>query len=232
VTVAGPRARLAMSILAALLAGGMTWRALSAARSDPSRGPMAQVLFVRKSLPAGRAVTADTVERRTIPAPYAEPGALRDAREASGARARISLTKGEQLTRSKLESEASRLGLSWSLPSGATALSLRLAAEAAVGGHVLPGDAVTVLAAPARDAPFRTVVGRARVVAVQDRVWDPAGAPPSPPAGVFANDSFFVTLLLTPEQAVRVAGAAERGRLTLALLSPLDDAAAAGANAR
>ena len=99
-------------------------------------------------------------------------------------------------------------------------------AEGAVGGHVLPGDWVSVLCCPARGAPAVDVVRRARVGAVQEKIWDPSGAPASPSASLGSNEFFLVTLILTPEQSMRVVSFSERGRLSLALLSPIDDAAA------
>ncbi len=178
---------------------------------------MVTVMVLRKTATAGHAIEAGDLEPRLIPAAFAEPGAFHEPREVKNARARIGLVKGEQLTRTKIESDASRLGLAWTLRSGAVALSLRLPAESAVGGHALPGDWVAVFAAA------EPVVRRARIVAVHDRVWDPAGAPPSPFAATAPNESYLVTLMLTPDQVSRVAAAVERGRLTLALLSALDD---------
>lgn len=218
-----PAFRFTVALLAALGVGLLTWRALARARLEQGvGGPATRVLVLRKSVTAGKAITAGDVEPRFIPAAFAEPGVYRDTKDLSGARARILLSKGEQLTRSKLESESSRLGLAWSIPPGMSALTLRLSAEGAVGGHVLPGDWVAVLGCPPRGVASE-IVSRARVGAVQERIWDPAGAPGSPPAALGANEFFLVTLLLASEHVARVVTAGERGHLTLKLLSSLDE---------
>lgn len=216
-TLPSARTRFLFSVGAALVVAVLTWRSIDGARRAGSNGPTATVLVLRKPAPVGQVVDAADIETRVIPASFAEPGAFHDPKDARGARARIALVKGEQLTRSKIESAASRLGLAWSLTPGSVALSLRLPSENAVGGHALPGDWVAVVAAGS------PLVARARVVAVQDRVWDPAGAPPSPFGASTPNESLLITLMLTPDQVSRVAAAVERGRITLALLSALND---------
>lgn len=220
--------RLGASLVAALVAGGGTWRAVAQAKRFSGGGPGVPVLVVRRAVPAARSLTAADVEVRPVPAAFVESGAFHDLKELTGVRARVPLMKGEFVTRSKIESESSRLGLAWSLPPGLTALSLRLPPEAAVGGHALPGDWVRIIASSRSSA--ETLVPRARVMAVQERVWEPGGAPASPVSGVIANETLLVTLLLTPEQAVRTVSALDRGRLALALLSPIDEATAGDAD--
>ena len=215
--------RFLVSAAAALVVGCLTWRSLERARREGAAGPTGTVLVLKRPAPAGHVLDANDIDARTLPLAFAEPGAVRDAKEVKGARTRIALVKGEQLTRSKLESDSSRLGLAWTLAPGFTAMSLRLSAESAVGGHALPGDWVEIFSAASRESTATPLIRRARVVAVQDRVWEPGGAPPSPLAANVSNESFLVTLMLTPEQVSRVASAIDRSRLTLALLSALDD---------
>jgi pilus assembly protein CpaB len=221
-TLTAPHGRLMISVAVALAVGAGTWRSFSRLERQVAGGARTvPVLVMRKAVPAGQVVAPESVEERQIPAAFVEPQAVRERRDIAGARSRLPLEPGEQLTRSKLASAKSRLGLSWTLPPGRRALALRLPAEGAVAGQVVPGDWVSVLAAVGRNIGFAPVVDRARVLAVQDRVWEPGGPPSSPQNGL-GNESILVTLMLTPEQAARVALAADRGRLTLALVSPLD----------
>jgi Flp pilus assembly protein CpaB len=217
-----PARRFVLSVVAALVVGTTTWRSVAKARTESGvGGPAVKIFFIKRPVSAGKTLSSGDVETKYIPTAFAEPGVFHDVKEMTGARSRILLAKGEQLTRSKVETESSRLGLAWSVPAGMTALTLRFPAEGAVGGHVLPGDWVCVLVCPPR-AGADVVIGRARVAAVGEKIWDPRGIPGSPATGFGANEFFLVTLILSPNQAESAVSAAERGRLTLALLSPLD----------
>lgn len=211
----------------ALLVGAGIWMHLQRERRRVDAGAVrVDVLVTRRYLGANRALTPDMVEKRRIPRQYAEPGALTDPRELAGgpdgARTRVAILKGEQLTRSKVEVAGARPGLAWAVPPGERALGLRLAPEHAAGGHLQPGDRVDVLSVSRRGGAGSAAViaARARVLSVGERIWDPAGAPGAPlHAGV--AESLIVSLSLSPASAARVADASDRSTLMLALVSPL-----------
>ncbi|MBV9080042.1 MAG: hypothetical protein JO102_02865, partial [Elusimicrobia bacterium] len=122
------RKRLTASIAFALLVGTGAWAYVDRAQRRLEAGlPVSTVMVARRYIPAGEAVSPDRVEPRRVPTAYLEPTALTDASSlksgTAAVRARVGLLKGEQLTRSKLESPSSRLGIAWSVAPGERALA-------------------------------------------------------------------------------------------------------------
>ncbi len=225
------RRRLMISSLVSVLVAAGLWFYLAAERRRIANGvEMAPVLMTRKYIAAGKAVTADAVSSKVIPRACIEPGAVLDAKDLglAGGRARVSLLKGQQVTRSTVELAGGRPGLAWVVPPGLRAIGLRLPPEHLAAGHLNPGDRADVLAVPRRErtALARTLVKRARVLSVGERVWDPAEVSIDVSAAGPAADTVLISLLLSPADAARVAAAAEQETLLLALASPLGESGA------
>ena len=234
-----PRGRLLAAVALGLLAGALAWKQLRDAKQRmEDRYRLSAAVIARKYIPAGRPVTPDLVETAEVPDAFRQPTALVAAADlrpdpaAEPLRARVGILKGEQITRSKLYDRSAALGLAWSVPAGRTALSLRLAPEHAAAGLVRPGDRVNVYCTRRRSAEApraRTdlLMAGVRVAAVGSRIWDPA-APldQKEEAERLESDSILVTLLLTVREAALVSFAAENGRVSLALVSALDESPA------
>lgn len=227
------RRRLLISMSAGLVAAVIVtvWMKRERDRFE-NRYEMTTVLRARRYVPAGETVGPDLVRLERVPTLFVEPKALQTVNELTdGAghplyRARTSLMKGSQLTRGFLTDAAAGTGLAFTLPSGQTAMSLRLSPEAAVGPFVDPGDAVHVFWRPSRhrndsDVSVRLLLSNARVLAVQDRAWH-RPRPPADTAKPIAEENLLITLMVTPVDAARLALAQENGSLSLALVSPLD----------
>ncbi len=138
----------------------------------------------------------------------------------------MSLLKGEQLTRSKVDAASGRCGVAWVIAPGSRALGLRLPTENAVAGHLQPGDRVDVMAIPQREgASPRVVAARVRVLSVGERLWDPGEAAADAAAASGAAESLLLSLDVTPEETLRLAAAVARETITLALTSPLGETA-------
>jgi pilus assembly protein CpaB len=124
--------------------------------------------------------------------------------------------------------EGTLLGLGWVLSPGETAVSTQLPLERAAGGHIVPGDRVDVVCVldrqPGWEEPSAfALLTRARVLAVNDQIVDaPVAAPHENLKREMSNEAILVTLGLPLEQAARLALAEEKGRISLALTSPLD----------
>jgi pilus assembly protein CpaB len=167
-----------------------------------------------------------TVRIKPLTEAYREPLVLTAFTNALTSR--VGILKGEQLTKSKVLDENTPLGLAWALAAGETAVALRLNAEQAVGGMINPGDRVNVLCTFDRqpgweEAQTVEFLSRVRVLAV-----DGATTASSQRKDV-SNEFVLVTLATTPQQSARIVLAGEKGRVSLALLSPLDARIAAAA---
>jgi Flp pilus assembly protein CpaB len=204
-----------------------------------TRFEMTRVLTARRYVVPGKPLTPELVQETVVPVAYVQPTALRsigELKDPSGRtlwRPLAPFLKGEQITRSRLAEARATLGLAWTLASGERAVSFHLAPEQAVAGLVRPGDWVdgflTLDRQPGVSVPLaRRLFGPVQVLAVQDAAWDPAAgsvvAAEKTPAASVPTEPILVTLRLASRQASLSLLAAERGKITLALVSPLEAA--------
>ena len=223
--------RFIIAILMGVMASGLTAIYLRGEEKRiQERFKMTTVLCTKRFVPSGQLLSGELLEERQAPVVYLQPTAVFSKKEilsAQGAalyKSRDNFMKGEQITRSKLIPVSEGIGLSWSLPAGTAAMALRLDLARAVAGLVQPGDHVNVICASemsGRSAHTVTteILKGVPVVAVDDAVWDPDGAPlEKTPNKDLPSDSILVTLAVPLKQTAAFTLAADRGRLTLALL--------------
>ena len=195
--------------------------------------PMTTALRARRFIPRNADITPDLVEEIQIPRAAASAGLLarvEDLKPTDGRgalRAKVAFLKGDIVNRSALFDPSKSAGLAWALKSGETAVTLRLSAEQAVGGLLSPGDYVHVISvldggAPGARPMSVALLRQAAVLAVNDQLVDAPGASAKDGKDV-ANESFLVTLSVAMSDAQRLALGAERGKIWLALASPLDE---------
>jgi pilus assembly protein CpaB len=124
----------------------------------------------------------------------------------------------EPLTEYKLAPLESGAGLPPSIPDGMRAVSLKVNEVIGVAGFVVPGTHVDVLVTLRRgeDSISRAVVSNVQVLTAGTR-YDQAKARDGQPI-----PTSVVTLLVSPEDAERVALAANEGQIMLTLRNPLD----------
>lgn len=136
--------------------------------------------------------------------------------ELSGSLARSRIIRGEPIQRSKLAAADSGF-LAAILPRGKRAVSIRISAENAAGGFVLPNDHVDVVFTRARAAPTAdelfarsyTIARNLRVVAVNQTVSDDSAE-----VTIIGETA---TLEVDPAQAEILTAAQAAGSLSLAL---------------
>jgi pilus assembly protein CpaB len=233
--IASPRWRLAASLMFGVVVAIVTQIYFSRTEHRlQTRFTLATALRAKRFIDRDHAVTADLVEEVSIPGEAVQPTAVRSKKELLDAagrdgayKARTAFLKGEFLMRSKLYQDNAAQGLGWLLPSGQTALALRLAPEQAVAGLVQPGDWVHVLCTiqPSVDrALTRIILRRVQILAVGDQIYDAAAAALTKNTSKnMANDTLLITLGVTPAQAALAALASEKGKLTLILAPSLEE---------
>lgn len=182
----------------ALLSGALVALAIATALTAvaPADAADVEVLAASRDLPAGAALTDDTLTRIRLPPAAVPAGVLRSAEQARGSRLAGAVRAGEPLTDVRL------LGAGMLPPGGEVAVPVRVA-EPAVAALLQAGDRVDVLAAsPEGGEAARTVVSDVVVLAVP--ALDDAGL-----------DGALVVLAATTGGASRLAAAAVTDRLSV-----------------
>lgn len=230
--VAAPALRRARTWLALACGAGaaaLVYMAMSAARQPPGpaaapAAPLVPVVVAVRPLAAGAVIGEGDVAVREVAADAVAEGALAHREDAVGRTALYPLAKGEQVLMQKLAPQGAAPGdAAAALPPGRVGVAVKVAPETAAGGLVRPGDRVDVVAAlPAgvgeQEAWVACVVARdVPVLAVGQEVARPAEGGALVRGGKDAADAGTVTLAASPEQALALWAAAQRGRLSLAL---------------
>ncbi len=178
------------------------------------------VVVANQDLPVGTLLTVDHVKVVAWPAASPVPGAFATIEEVSDRGLIAGVVTNEPLTDSKLASREAGGGLPPSIPLGMRALSVRVNEVIGVAGFVVPGTRVDVLATVQQgqqgDSISKVVVSNVQVLTAGTR-YDLERARTGEPM-----PSTVVTLMVTPEEAERIALAGNEGSLVLTLRNPLD----------
>jgi pilus assembly protein CpaB len=206
---------LSVSLVCAIAAAGvMHAYARRLDETRPDGGPPIAVVTVRRDVARGAILTDEAVELLTMPSKFAPPGALRDAGRALGRVVTTDLAAGEIVTELRLGDAGSGPTASI-VPPGLRAVKIPV--TAAVG--VKPGDLVDVIATFGGGGAHTEVTGEAlEVLGVErggaDDAFGGVGAPTSGSIGL--------VLLVTPEEAERLAFASAFATVSIAVRGPDD----------
>jgi pilus assembly protein CpaB len=207
--------------------------------------PTTPVVVAARDIPARTRITAEMLEVRPVPQDLVSAKAFTRSEDVVGKVARFPMVAREQVTADKLVEtslgvEASRNPpLAVQVPPGKRAVAIAASEETAAGGLVLPGDFVDVIGvfevAIGPDGQDKrtvsvVVVQNVQVLAIGQKVTDlPPGAADLPPAervnlrNVSPDAAAkTMTLSVSPEEALALALAAEKGSLRVALRSFTD----------
>ena len=129
----------------------------------------------------------------------------------------LPISKGDFILKNKLAALEAGAGLPSMIPPGMRAVSVRVNDVVSVAGFVQPGTRVDVLATGNQGGNERqtiTVLENVKVIAVGGSLLERiAGGEHSAPV---------ITLLVSPDDAQKLALASQEGRIQLALRNPLD----------
>ena len=173
-----------------------------------------------QDLPVGTLLTIDHVKVIAWPASSPVPNGFATIEEVVDRGLIAGIVTNEPLTEFKLASREAGGGLPPSIPLGMRALSVRVNEVIGVAGFVVPGTRVDVLATVSQGASggsmSKVVVSNVQVLTAGTRYdLEQARTGESMPSTV-------VTLMVTPEEAERIALAGIEGSLVLTLRNPLD----------
>ena len=177
-------------------------------------------------------LTRDHVKVVQWPASSRLDGSLSDPRTVIDRGAIVAIAANEPITESKLAAQGAGAGLPPTIPPGMRAMSVRVNEVVGVAGFVVPGTRVDVLVTfesrtQASESVARVVVSNVQVLTAGTRFDQEKARQDNRPI-----PTSVVTLLVTPEDAQRIALAAAEGRITLTLRNPLDNAPTESAGIR
>jgi len=178
------------------------------------------VAVAAKALPVGTRLSTDDV--KIVPWPASSPvtGGHSAVEEVVHRGLIGSVVENEPLTDAKLATLEAGAGLPPSITAGMRAISVKVNEVIGVAGFVIPGTRVDVVVTIAKkdDSQSRVVVTNVQVLTAGTK-YDQEQAKEGKPV-----PSTVVTLLVTPQDAERIALASAEGSIMLTLRNPLDTA--------
>ncbi len=211
---------LLLATFVAVLASSFVYRQLKQAASvHPVTTE--QVVVANVDLPVGTRLTAANV--REIPWPTSDPipGILNRIGDATDRAVITEVAPNEPILEAKLAPRSAGAGLPATIPEGMRAVSVAVNDVVGVAGFVTPGTSVDVFVTGQVPGGqnlnvTRTILENVRVLAAGQTIQqDHDGKPQTVPV---------VTLLVMPEDAVRLTMASTEGKIQLALRNTIDAA--------
>lgn len=212
------RSRLLMIGTVALALGLMaSYAVYTRGGSNAGNIPGTDVLVAASDLAVGAKLQDRDVLRVGYPKTNLPANVYTEPRQVIGRGVILPISKGEFLLPSKLAPEKAGSGLPSLIPPGMRAVSVRVNDVVSVAGFVQPGSRVDVLLTGNSGTAERqttTVLTNVAVIAVGKNLERTAGGE--------AVAAPVITLLVSPDDAQKLALAAQEGRIQLALRNPLD----------
>jgi pilus assembly protein CpaB len=212
---------LAVALVVALLLSTFVYRQFKQASSIKPVVTQ-HIVVAAKPLPLGTRVDANNL--RLIPWPAGEPvvGMFTRIEDCTDRALMTTVAANELILDSKLAPKEAGVGLPATIPQGMRALSVAVNDVVGVAGFVTPGTMVDVLVTGkvgggthgSEDTITRTILENVRVLAAGQKIeQDREGKPQTVPV---------ITLLVSPEDAGRLAMASTEGKIQLALRNTVD----------
>lgn len=176
-----------------------------------------RVVVAADDVLVGVKLEAHDVRVIALPQSAAPPGAFSDPAKVLGRGAVLPIAKGDFILPSKLAALNAGGGLPSLIPPGMRAVSVRVNDVVSVAGFVQPGTRVDVLATGTQgsgnDRQTTTVLENVAVIAV-GKTLDRSSSD--------AQTAPVITLLVSPDDAQKLALVSQEGRIQLSLRNPLD----------
>ena len=185
--------------------------------------PTQPVVVAAADLPIGSEIKKEDLQVISFPAGQTPQGIFSNPQDILGRGLIVSVVKSEPILEAKLAPKEAGAGLPPVIPEGMRAVSVRVNEVVGVAGYVLPGTRVDVVATASPtnqpgDTTSKVVLANVQVLTAGTRMeQDQEQGKPM--------QVTVVTLLVTPEQAERLALASNEGKIQLALRNPLDQGA-------
>jgi pilus assembly protein CpaB len=199
-------------------ASAVAYRTLRAQSANASANGE-DVVVATSDIGIGTRIQEKDVRVVQLPADTVPPGSFRQTKRVVGRGAVLPIVRGEFILPGKLAAENGGSGLPSMIPQGMRAVSVRVNDTSSVAGFVLPGTRVDVLMTGnpigSSEPQTITVLKNVAVLANGQKLDRNLLSGESQTAPV-------ITLLVSPDDAQKLALATNQGRIQLALRNPLD----------
>lgn len=221
---------LLVALGAAAIASFGVYRAISSIPERRVEIATKHAVVAARALPMGARLTADNVKVVGWPERTPLAGGFSSIEEVVDRGLISAVVENEPISESKLAPKEAGAGLPPSIPAGMRAMSVRVNEVIGVAGFVVPGthvDVMAVLKGQKSDGLARVVVSNVQVLTAGTRYDQENVRKDGKPI-----PSSVVTLMVSPNDAERIALAQAEGQLMLSLRNPLDTEPTASSGAR
>jgi pilus assembly protein CpaB len=207
-----------LALAVGLLVAFSVYNKLRTSPGSNSSERAVRVVVAANDVLVGVKLDAHDVRVITLPESAAPPGAFSDPSKVLGRGAVLPIGKGDFILSNKLAALNAGGGLPSLIPPGMRAVSVRVNDVVSVAGFVQPGTRVDVLATGNESGSggrqTTTVLENVAVIAV--------GKSLDRSISTDAQTAPVITLLVSPDDAQKLALVSQEGRIQLSLRNPLD----------
>ena len=202
----------------ALFTTGLVYVYLSqvAAASEENKVKTETVVVALTSIPGHIKVTADMLETKEIAEDAVHPDALTSIDAVVGGTTTTDLMAGEQILSARIVTDTGDAPLAYRVPENMRAITVPATEVDSIGGYVLPGDKIDILASYT-SAEDVSVVEKIQNIEILEKGPYAVGA-----EGQQTGVPTSITILVTPTQADVIANASLNGSLYFTLRNPVD----------
>jgi pilus assembly protein CpaB len=212
---------LAGALLFGLLAAVSVSRYLSSAQAYTKS--LRGVAVAKVAIPLGTKIIAEQITLVQFPQESTPDGAFDSVEKLAGRVAVVNIAPKEPITEARLAPEGTAGGLSAIIPEGYRAMTVKVDDVVGISGFIMPGTLVDVVVvivptgngAVAQDPISKIVLQNIKVLANGQNIDKPESERE-------ANSVKAITLLVTPEQAEKLALASSEGKLQLVMRNSID----------
>ena len=183
---------------------------------------LTNVAVAKVAIPLGSKIVAEQITVVQFPKESTPDGAYDSVEKLAGRVAVVNIAAREPITEARLAPEGTAAGLSAVIPEGYRAMTVKVDDAAGISGFIQPGTMVDVVVtidpaegASRQDPVSKIVLQNIKVLASGQNIDKPEDQRE-------ANSVKAVTLLVTPEQAEKLAMAASEGKLQLVMRNQID----------
>jgi pilus assembly protein CpaB len=208
------------ALIFGVLAAVSVSRYLSSAQAYTKN--LSRVAVAKVAIPLGTKIIPEQIMVVQFPKESTPDGTFESPEKLAGRVAVVNIAAREPITESRLAPEGTAAGLSAIIPEGYRAMTVKVDDAAGISGFIMPGALVDVVVvidpregSGMQDPISKIVLQNIKVLANGQNIDKPENERE-------ANSVKAVTLQVTPEQAEKLALAANEGKLQLVMRSQID----------
>ena len=208
------------ALLFGLLAAFSVSRYLSSAQAYSKN--LNPVAVAKVAIPVGTKIVAEQIMVVQFPKESTPDGAFDTAAKLAGRVAVTNINAREPITEARLAPEGTAGGLSAVIPEGYRAMTVKVDDVVGISGFIMPGTLVDVVVVIVPSQKSGMVDPISKIVLQNIKVLANGQNIDKPDDQREANSVKAITLLVTPEQAEKLALASSEGKLQLVMRNSID----------